>query len=97
MPGLLDEPLYPTGPVFCISRSDFFREELLKHRECLARQREYYSERTIMCVEAALTRLIARMEQLSANEDVDQLVTRLLRKLDVVTGLSYWSDPTAFH
>lgn len=97
MPEFFDEPSSPTGPVFGISRSDFFREELLKHRECLARQREYYSERTITCVEAALTRLIARMEQLSAREGADQLVTRLLRKLDVVTGLSYWSDPKTFH
>lgn len=97
MPGFLEEPRPPAGALFGVSRTDFFRQEFVKHRECLARQREYYSENAITCVEAALTRLMARLEQLSAKEDAERLVSRLLRKLDVVTGLSYWTDPPTFH
>ena len=33
--------------------NDFYREEFLKHRECLARQREYYSERAITSADGA--------------------------------------------
>jgi hypothetical protein len=97
MLGFLDEPPPPGGPVFGISRSEFFRAEIVKHRECLALQREYYSERAITCVEAALSRLMARLEQLSTTEDGDEVVSRLLRKLDVVTGLSNWTDAKRFH
>ena len=97
MPGFLKEPPPPAGPFPVFSRSDFFRAEILKHRECLARQREYYSERAITCADAALTRLMGRAEQLSAREDADQYLSSLLRKINVVTGLSYWLDTTMFH
>lgn len=69
----------------------------MKHRLCLERQREYYSERAIMDVEAALTMILARLEQLSSKDDADQLVSRLLRQFDVVTGLSNWTDPATLH
>ena len=75
--------------------TDFYRQEFLRHRECLEQQREYYSEQAISDVEAALTRIIAQLERLCAHDDVDQVLSRVLRKLDVVTGLSAfatWSD-----
>ena len=97
MPGFLNVPPPTADPFPIVSRTDFFREEILKHRECLARQREYYSERSITCVEAALTRLMGCIEQLSAREDADQYLSSLLRKINVVTGLSYWIDTTMFH
>ena len=74
-------------------RTDFYREEFLKHRRCLEQQREYYSDSAITSVDAALTRIISQLEDLSTKQDADQLVSNLLRKINVVTGLSSWSDP----
>ena len=96
MLGFLKEP--PSAGRFPVpSRTEFFRQEILRHRACLARQREYYSERAITCVDAALARLAGRIEQLSAREDAEQYLSGLLRKINVVTGLSYWVYPTMFH
>lgn len=97
MPEFLYEPKSSVGRFYGISRSDFFREEFVKHCRCLERQREYFSEGAVTCVEAALERLLARLDQLSTKEGAEQLVSRLLRKLDAVTGLSYWTDPTKLH
>jgi len=77
--------------------TDFYREEFLKHRQCLERQREYYSDSAITSVEAALTRIISQLERLSAKENADQVVSGLLRKFNVVTGLSGWTDPKNLH
>ncbi|MBI2833420.1 MAG: hypothetical protein HYX76_03220 [Acidobacteria bacterium] len=76
---------------------DFYREEFLKHQRCLEKQREFYSEHAIREVERALTRIISGLEQLCARENADQVVSQLLRKFDVVTGLSAWSDPKNTH
>ena len=97
MPGTPSAPFTATGPGRRASRADFYREEFVKHRRCLERQREYYSERAIADVEAALTAIIARLEQLSSSENADLVVARLLRKFDVVTGLSNWTDPATLH
>ena len=77
--------------------ADFYREELLRHRRCLASQREYYSERAITEVDAAIARILSRLEQLCSKDDADQLMSGLLRKFDSVTGLSAWSDPSKLH
>ena len=77
--------------------TEFYREEFLKHRRCLEEQREYYSVSAITSVEAALTRIISQLEQLSTKKDADRLVSSLLRKFNVVTGLSGWSDPKNVH
>ena len=79
------------------SMADFYREEFLKHRQCLAQQREYYSERAITEADAAIARILTRSRQLCAKDDADQLMSDLLRKFDSVTGLSAWSDPTKLH
>jgi hypothetical protein len=78
-------------------RTDFYREEFLKHRRCLEQQREYYSDSAITSVEAALTRIISQLENLTAKQDADQVVSGLLRKFNVVTGLSSWTDPKNTH
>ena len=78
-------------------RRDFYREEFVKHQECLKQQREYYSDRVITDVEAALSRIITQLEQLCAKDDADQVVSRLLRRFDVVTRLSAWTDPKKIH
>ena len=49
--------------------TDFYREEFLRHRECLARQREYFSERAITEAEAALSRVLGNLDQLCATDD----------------------------
>ena len=79
------------------NRTDFYREEFLKHRRCLEQQREYYSDSAITSVEAALTRIISQLEHLSAKQNGDQVVSNLLRKFNVVTGLSGWNDPKNVH
>ena len=80
-------------------RADFYREEFLKHQECLRFQREAYSECTITGVEAALKQVIARVEELCAegSTDVDRVVSGLLRSFDGVTKLSAWSDSSITH
>ena len=77
--------------------ADFYREEFLKHRRCLEQQREYYSDSAITSVEAALTRILSQLDTLSTKEDADQVVSRILRQLNVVTGLSGWTDPKNVH
>jgi len=77
--------------------TEFYREEFLKHRRCLQQQRPYYSETAITDVEEALTKIISELEHLSSQEDAPQLVASLLKKFDIVTGLSAWSDPKRTH
>ncbi len=84
------------GPV-CHCRAQFFREELLKHHQCLERQREYYSEGAIASAEDALTRVMNQLEQLCQREDACEVVGQLLRKIDVVTKLSEWTEPKQLH
>ena len=81
----------------CHSVSSFYREELAKCKRCLEQQREYYSEGTITDVERALTRVMSQLDRLCTKADADQVVSRLLRQFDVVTGLSAWSDPRHIH
>jgi len=76
---------------------EFYREEFVKHRKCLQQQRPYYSNGAITDVEAALARIVSQLDQLSAKDDAPQLVSSLLKKFDVVTGLSAWSDPKQTH
>ena len=77
--------------------TEFYRQEFLKHHRCLQRQRPYYSESAITDVEAALTRIMNQLETLCTKDNADQLVGTLLKKFDVVTGLSAWSDPQHSH
>jgi hypothetical protein len=89
VPGLpLDRPAIITN---------FYREEFIKHRQVLKQQREYYSERAITQVEAALTRTLAQLEQLCSRDNADKVMSDLLRKFDVVTNLSALSDPKNTH
>ena len=48
-------------------------------------------------VEAALTRIISQLDHLCAKNDADQVVSRLLRRFDIVTRLSAWTDPKTIH
>jgi hypothetical protein len=75
----------------------FYREEFLKHHQRLQEQREHFSEQAICGVERALQRVMADLEQLSVKADADEVMARLLREFDGVTGLSAWSDPLKVH
>jgi len=76
---------------------EFYRQEFVKHHRCLQQQRPYYSESAITDVEAALTRIIGQLDQLCTKDDAEQVVSTLLKKFDVVTGLSAWTDPKRAH
>ena len=80
-------------------RTEFYREEFLKHRDCLRRLRDAYSECTITEMEAALGHVMARVDELCAKggADLDRVVSSLLRSFDGVTKLSAWSDPPVIH
>ena len=82
----------PCEPVLH-SLSNFYREEFLKCQECLEQQREFYSESAIHDVEQALVKVMAQLDRLCTKGDADQVVSKLLRQFDVVTGLSAWTDP----
>lgn len=88
------KPLY--GPV-CECLAEFFREEFVKHHECLERQREYYSEVAISQAEEALVRILGQIDQLCLRDDACELMGELLKKLDVVTKLSEWTTPDHVH
>lgn len=77
--------------------SDFYRQEFMRHRACLEAQREYFSERAIVDADAALARVLGELERLCAKDDAEQLMSKLLRKFNAVTGLSGWSDPKQLH
>ena len=96
-PLLVDARRFPAAAASM--RTNFYREEFLKHQECLQRQRESYSECTITGMEAALRRVMARVDELciQGEADVDLVVSRLLRTFDGVTKLSVWSEPTNTH
>ncbi len=79
------------------STLQFYREEFLKHRRCLQQQRECYSDTSLREVDAALTRILARLEQLCKQDNANQVVSDLLRQFDVVTRLSAWTDPRHVH
>ena len=87
-------PIGMSGPLVL---ADFYREEFLRQRECLARQREYYSERAITDADGAISRILNQLEHLCAKDDAPQVMSTLLRKFDVVTGLSGWTDPKNYH
>ena len=52
------------------------------------------SDQAIDRAESALLKLISEMDRLSETANADQLVAKLLREFDIVTGLSGWSEPS---
>lgn len=91
MPHFLSARSLQAVPV--LSLIDFYRDEFVKHQECLDAQREYFSEHAIQSVEGALCRIISEIDALSHKADADEVVARLLKEFDVVTRLSAWTDP----
>ena len=81
----------------CECLADFFRREIVKHQQCLERQREYYSEVAIRQAEEALMRTLEQVECLCQREDASQIIGDLLRKFDAVTNLSAFTDLQHLH
>jgi hypothetical protein len=89
--------LRTSGEPVVYSLSNFYREEFVRCQHCLERQREYYPERAVKDVEQALTRVMSQLDRLCTSGNADQVVSSLLRKFDVLTRLSSWSDPRQVH
>jgi hypothetical protein len=79
------------GPV-CHCLAEFFREEFLKHHQCLEQQREYYSDTAITQAEDALSRAMGQIERLCQRDDACEVIGQLLRQIDAVTNLSAWTE-----
>jgi hypothetical protein len=77
--------------------TEFYRQEFARHHRCLQQQRPYFSESAITEVECALSRIMSDLEQLCSKDNADEVVSGLLKKIDVVTGLSSHSDPRRSH
>jgi hypothetical protein len=77
--------------------TEFYRQEFARHHRCLQQHRPYYSEGAISDVESALQRIMGELEQLCSRDNAPEVVSGLLKKIDVVTGLSAWSDPKRTH
>jgi hypothetical protein len=91
----LDPAAAPPATVSALA--DFYREEFLKHHQCLQAQREYFSAQAIENAENALLRILADLDRLSEEANAEHVVAKLLKEFDVVTGLSGWSDPCKVH
>ena len=94
IPGFL---LDPAAPATVSALADFYREEFLKHHQCLQAQREYFSAQAIENAENALLKIIADLDQLTEKANAEHVVAQLLKEFDVVTGLSGWSEPNKVH
>ena len=88
---------WPLAGASCQCLAAFFREEFIKHHQCLDQQRDYYSELAIAQAEEALFRILAQMDQLCQRDDACDVIAQLLRNLDTVTNLSAWTDPEKLH
>ena len=94
IPGfLLDQAIPPSVSTL----TEFYREEFIKHHKCLQAQREHYSAQAIDNAETALLKIIADLDRLSEQTNAEDIVARLLKEFDVVTGLSGWSEPNKIH
>jgi len=96
MSRLLTDALPASAPA-SVTLTDFYREEFVKHRLCLERQRDCFSNGAVEEVDAALARVMGRLDTLCRRHDCNQVVSELLKQFDVLTGLSAWSDPKTFH
>ena len=94
IPGFLLDPPAPPG---VSTLTQFYREEFIKHHQCLQAQREYFSAQAIEDAENALLKIIADLDRLSEQSNAEHVVARLPKEFDTVTGLSGWSDPHKLH
>jgi hypothetical protein len=89
--------MWPLGGQPCQCLAEFFREEFLKHHQCLEMQREYFSDLAIAQAEDALRRILEHIDQLCQRDDAPQVVADLLKQLDAVTNLSAFTELKQLH
>ena len=94
IPGFL---LDQAAPPNVSTLTEFYREEFIKHHKCLQAQREYFSAQAIENAENALLKIIADLDRLSEQTNAEDIVAKLLKEFDVVTGLSGLSEPNNIH
>jgi hypothetical protein len=94
VPGFLLDQAAPLG---VSTLTDFYREEFIKHHKCLQAQREYFSAQAIENAENALLKIIADLDRLSEQTNAEDIVARLLKEFDIVTGLSGLSESDKLH
>src|SRR3989442_5592485 len=87
----------PLNGSTCHCLAQFFREEFLKHHQCLEQQREYYSDVAIAQAEDALSRAMEQIERLCQRDDACEVIGQLLRQIDAVTNLSAWTEAQTLH
>jgi hypothetical protein len=68
--------------------ADFYKEEFLRHKCRLESQRSFFAEKTYEEIESVLNRIIDEMERICEVENFEELASRLLHRIDVVTNLS---------
>jgi hypothetical protein len=90
-------PPLPLSGSPCQCLAEFFREEFARHHRVLQQQREYFSDRAIEQAEDALRRIMGQIEHLCQRDDACEVIGQLLRRLDLVTNLSAWSEPRTLH
>ena len=81
-------------PCSASALADFYRQEFLRHHDCLERQREYFSDRAIADAEQGLLRVMAQLDDLCACDGANDIVADLLKKIDAVTHLSAFAALT---
>ena len=75
---------------------EFYREEFLKHHQCLQQQRPYYSESAITGVEAALAKIIDELDLKGKNDElINELVTLSTKHGILTQYTSYLADENA--
>ena len=68
--------------------SDFYREEFLRHKGRLECQRPFFAEKTYEEIESVINNLIEEMDRICEVENLEELASHLLRRIDIVTNLS---------
>lgn len=77
--------------------TEFYRQEFIRHRQCLQAQREYFSPQAIEGADRALALVLGQLDRLCAQDDADRVMSALLKQFNAVTGLSAWTDPPQRH
>ena len=102
----LDLLVTPNGRLYGFASNALFAVEADGSAESLVPVKELqdlkaaldaHSIVAITDADGAIARILNQLEHLCAKDDADKLMSKLLRKFDVVTGLSAWSDPKNYH
>ena len=68
--------------------SNFYREEFVRHKNRLERQRAFFSEDQYGEIESVLNRLIDDIDRICETDNFGEVAGHLLQRIDTVTNLS---------